>query len=501
MDYSIYAPRNRRHRATAGVDFSEPAVTSDLAFRNPSPTHSVLSSAASLLFPPSVAGWKAIEGEQDGGRRRLFSPLAPGRYARQSPSMLKLPKPAPPPSWIEPCIPTFIDKPPTGANWRHEIKMGSLSGLYRDQSAGPGPAPSKLTFLKVDRDRDSAEQAVLCGRPYCPTKGPLIGKHYPRETGFPSPMETPMYKPTGPGEIDVFFEATGATIPEANLYNFDFDDFADRKVRPLKLKHARFLDEHVVPRLENNQGNIWLRGSASRIGSGDWNMTLSQVREGSVQAYLLDRGIKPDQIATDAVGNTLTASHVLDDAHDRSVLIWVYPRFDIHPTKQVPERPPTSRTFKIAVDAEYPKRWLAAQRNISVAGKVFEKVLKEFISISQVPFVVWDVTNNIACRYVYIGIGKGFDFSYFSELPKPHGPWSTFFTSKRIGVWQFARRARATIGPSIFLHVHVDNARGDEVWSGSVEIRSGITAVGVSGTIDLFGDFIRMEGPVIFRGP
>jgi hypothetical protein len=26
------------------------------------------------------------------------------------------------PSWIEPCIPALVDKPPTGPNWRHEIK-------------------------------------------------------------------------------------------------------------------------------------------------------------------------------------------------------------------------------------------------------------------------------------------------------------------------------------------------------------------------------------------
>jgi bifunctional non-homologous end joining protein LigD len=29
---------------------------------------------------------------------------------------------AAPPSWIEPCIPTLVEKPPTGQNWRHEAK-------------------------------------------------------------------------------------------------------------------------------------------------------------------------------------------------------------------------------------------------------------------------------------------------------------------------------------------------------------------------------------------
>ena len=29
---------------------------------------------------------------------------------------------APPPHWIEPCIPTLVAKPPKGDRWRHEVK-------------------------------------------------------------------------------------------------------------------------------------------------------------------------------------------------------------------------------------------------------------------------------------------------------------------------------------------------------------------------------------------
>lgn len=108
---------------------------------------------------------------------------------------------------------------------------------------------------------------------------------------------------------------------EALLYNFDFDDFYGHKMRPLKEAHAKFLDKRVVPLQEGGKGHIWIRGSASRIGTGEWNMTLSQVREGTVQAYLLDRGISADQIEVEAVGSSLTAHHALDDARDRSVLI------------------------------------------------------------------------------------------------------------------------------------------------------------------------------------
>jgi bifunctional non-homologous end joining protein LigD len=28
----------------------------------------------------------------------------------------------PPPAWIEPCLPTIVQRPPSGPNWRHEVK-------------------------------------------------------------------------------------------------------------------------------------------------------------------------------------------------------------------------------------------------------------------------------------------------------------------------------------------------------------------------------------------
>jgi outer membrane protein OmpA-like peptidoglycan-associated protein len=110
-----------------------------------------------------------------------------------------------------------------------------------------------------------------------------------------------VFRATGSGQYDVLFDASTANIMEALLYNFDFDDFDGHKFRHLKTEHSKFLPERVVPLLESRKGNIWIQGSASRIGSADWNMTLSQVREGQVQAFLLDNGVSPDQIRVDAV--------------------------------------------------------------------------------------------------------------------------------------------------------------------------------------------------------
>jgi bifunctional non-homologous end joining protein LigD len=50
--------------------------------------------------------------------------------------MPKPPKPARPPSWIEPCIPTLVEKPPSGRNWRHEAKWdGYRVQLHVDDGA------------------------------------------------------------------------------------------------------------------------------------------------------------------------------------------------------------------------------------------------------------------------------------------------------------------------------------------------------------------------------
>ena len=314
----------------------------------------------------------------------------------------------------------------------------------------------------------------------------------------------PMFQPRGPGKFDVLFDASMANILEALLYNFDFDDFDERKFRPLKVEHSNFLAERVIPLLEGGKGDIWIQGSASRIGSAGWNMTLSQVREGQVQAFLLDHGISPDQIRVDAVGSTLAAHHSLDDLRDRSVLLWVYPKFEFHPPpKKVPHRPKISRVFKIAVDGHNPARWAKHSQNISLGKKIFKRIVKKLpLSEKDLPFIVWDTTNYLACRYVYIDVNVGFDLSIGSKLPQPHGPWNSFTTEKPIGCWQFGRSARlTTIGDwkTAQTQIHIETPKGvNDVYT---TIKTGITIRGVQGSFTLAGDFDIMEGPVPYGGP
>ena len=313
-----------------------------------------------------------------------------------------------------------------------------------------------------------------------------------------------MYRPTGPGEIDVLFEGTGANILEARLYDFDFDDFDGKKVRPLKPKHAKFLEDRVVPLLENNSGNIWIQGSASRIGPAGWNMVLSQVRESAVQAFLLDRGIKAEQIQVEAVGETLATRHALDDPRDRGVLISVHPSIKNPPLpKKIPPRPKITNQFKIAVDGKFPQKWATHHDYISLGEKILKKIVKKLpVSTLELPFIVWDIKNGLSCRYVYISLAGGFDFSASSSLPDPHGPWNDFTTEKPIGCWQFGRGARMTtagVGGHSKTYLHIDTPDG--VNNVVTTIDTGITIKGASGSIGLPGDFILMEAPALFGGP
>src|ERR1700758_5095336 len=47
------------------------------------------------------------------------SPRNPARSRKAAAEMIAVL--APPPSWIEPCIPTLVAKPPKGDRWRHEV--------------------------------------------------------------------------------------------------------------------------------------------------------------------------------------------------------------------------------------------------------------------------------------------------------------------------------------------------------------------------------------------
>jgi hypothetical protein len=308
-----------------------------------------------------------------------------------------------------------------------------------------------------------------------------------------------MFRATGPGKVEVNADFSGVGVLGALLYNFDFDDFADLKYRDLKAEHASFLADHVVPLLEDDRGNIWMQGSASRIGSNAWNMELSQTRVGRVANFLSARGIDSAQMQLDAVGEELATNHAEDDPRDRSVRLWVLPKlkFDPPPPRKVPLRPLATRHFKIAMVTG-----LSVSQAVNV-GKIFRGVkLGGGAALDGIFFMVWDTRNNISCLYLYIGIGLGAGLTFTPKVSATtHGPWNDFSTEKPISCWQFGRWARFTsagIGNKSVNWITLETPKGvDNV--DHLAIDTGTTlGAGASFTI---GDFIRVSQPSRFTGP
>lgn len=270
-----------------------------------------------------------------------------------------------------------------------------------------------------------------------------------------------MFHETGEGEVEVNPHFTGVGMLEALLANFDFDDFAGYKYRPLKRRHADFLKEKVVPLLENDRGQVWMCGSASRIGTSEWNMSLSQTRVGRVAGYLMENGIDGSQMQTDAIGNTKTANHKPDDNRDRSVLLRVVPKTHFKPVQKphlprlLPPKPKVSTHFKIALLLEIDRSLAFAARETvkKLAGKNFGAG----IALASAYFRIVDTQNHLKCDYIWAGAGLGAGFS----LPKTgsrsstlSGPWNEFTTEKPITCSQFGPSMRFTTAGIAFWSVN-----------------------------------------------
>ncbi|HJZ92230.1 MAG TPA: OmpA family protein [Gemmataceae bacterium] len=306
-----------------------------------------------------------------------------------------------------------------------------------------------------------------------------------------------MFRATGAGKVQVILD-NGAGSLEALLYNFDFDDFIGRQFRPLKAEHTKFLDEKVLGLLANDRSAIWLQGRASRIGTNAWNMETSMTRASRVQAYLYDNGVSVDQVQPDAIGEEGAATHAEDDERDRSVLLWVYPKFKDDPKpppRRVPPRPKVSRHFKLAM-----LTGISVSQSAKIAKFLRGKVARG-VAVDAIFFIVWDTTNNLSCIYVYVGLGLGVGLSFTPKVSATtHGPWNSFTTSKPIGVWQFGRWSRFTSAGTwnwSLNWITIETPRG--VANVYERIDTGTTlGAGASTTV---GDFIRIEGPSPFTGP
>jgi hypothetical protein len=125
-----------------------------------------------------------------------------------------------------------------------------------------------------------------------------------------------MKRATGPGKVETAVTPPGAPVQgvSALLYNFDFDDAS------VKPEHQVWLWEHAVPSLTAAPSTqVFLRGTASRMGDRGYNLQLSRRRVEAVRDFLSAQGVQRSQIVISFTGEDLSTSALPDDEHDRAV--------------------------------------------------------------------------------------------------------------------------------------------------------------------------------------
>src|SRR5262249_2181356 len=90
----------------------------------------------------------------------------------------------------------------------------------------------------------------------------------------------------------------------------------------VKQQHRDWLDANVVQRLKLNPiGRVQMQGTTSRSGANSYNLELSRRRVAAVKAYLVSRGVRPDQVDTSFAGEELSVSASPEDPRDRAVAV------------------------------------------------------------------------------------------------------------------------------------------------------------------------------------
>jgi len=64
-----------------------------------------------------------------------------------------------------------------------------------------------------------------------------------------------------------------------------------------------------------------MQGTTSRSGANSYNLELSRRRVAAVKAYLVSRGVRPDQVDTTFAGEELSVSASPEDPRDRAVAV------------------------------------------------------------------------------------------------------------------------------------------------------------------------------------
>jgi hypothetical protein len=304
-----------------------------------------------------------------------------------------------------------------------------------------------------------------------------------------------MLRHTGPGKVEIDTKYSSPGILKARLYNFDFDDM---KSTALKSEHADFLTQKVAPLLASDRSQIWMQGTASRVGASEYNKKLSKVRAERVAKFLSGKGVKSEQMQTQATGEDFTIGMAEDDEQDRAVALIVLPKSKSAPPPpaRVPTRPSVGENFKVAmlmgVSAGHAFKWLKYLKGKVGAGLAADSLF----------FIIWDTNNNLSSIYAYVGAGIGVGLTVLPKVSGTvHGPWNDFKTSAAISSAHFDGAARfTTIGAGNYtanwLNLLGTPSGVDPVY---MMISTGTTiGAGASSTA---GTMILLEGPSPFSGP
>ncbi|MEO8631587.1 MAG: OmpA family protein [Betaproteobacteria bacterium] len=93
-----------------------------------------------------------------------------------------------------------------------------------------------------------------------------------------------------------------ASLAEPHKINLSADAFFDFDKATLKPQGRTLLDELVAQLADTKYDTISVVGHTDRIGSDDYNLTLSNSRANAVKAYLVGRGVLADRVAAQGKG-------------------------------------------------------------------------------------------------------------------------------------------------------------------------------------------------------
>jgi OOP family OmpA-OmpF porin len=156
-----------------------------------------------------------------------------------------------------------------------------------------------------------AALAACATQPEAPKPAPA-----PAAAPAPAPAAAPAPAPQKP------VAAAPKPAPKPTVVNLSSTELFAFNKATLTADAKKRLDEQVVAKLKGagDIKSIKVNGHADRLGSAPYNQKLSEKRAEAVRAYLVSKGVKPNQVETFGFGKT-TPVKSCPDEKKRAALI------------------------------------------------------------------------------------------------------------------------------------------------------------------------------------